>query len=548
MGVRLIVRAAGSVSVFDALRNIKEAIWGRKGKLDLPSANGSYAGISLDKSLDANLNTLKAIFRDCDDVVYRQFKIAGRISAALIFIDGMIKVEAVDEYIMKPLMLESYAASIPMNSAKDALRYAKETIISTTNFDETRELEQVLFSIMAGNAVIVVDRDDRAIIVDVKGWEHRTVEQPSTELAIRGPRESFTETLRVNTALVRRRIRDPRLKLRTYRLGRRSKTDIVLMYMEDIIDPKIVEEVNRRLDGIDVDNVVGSGFIEQLIEDSWLSPFPQLKTTERPDKVVAALMEGKLCIVVDHTPYALTLPTTLNDLMQAPDDYYERWLVASLIRLTRFVGTFTALILPSLYIAMVSYFPDMIPTPLALAIAAGRENMPFPAFLEAFLMEGSFELMREAGMRLPGHLGQTMGVVGAVIIGQAAVAANIASPAMVVVVAMTGIANFAIPNLDAAISFRVLRFGLMLLATVLGLYGVIVGVLLIVSHLCILKSFGIPYMAPWVPLTWRDLKDTVLRAPWLAMHRRPAFRNVQDERRVDLDRLEEKLRRKRNPR
>jgi len=529
----------------DLFKN-KKSVLNKKKIETIKSAGGAYQGITLGKSLDENIKSLQVIFKDCDDVVFRSFKIAGRIKAELVFIDGMIKSEAVDDFIMKPLILESRIAGVQIENENEAFRYTKEAIVSTANIKETKELESILFSIMSGGAVIMIDRQEYALIVEAKGFEHRQVEQPTGENAIRGPRDAFTETLGINTTLIRRRIRDPRLKAKKYYIGERSKTEVVIMYIEDIVDPKLVDQVYKRLDGIDVDSIVGSGFIEQLIEDDWISPFPQVKTTERPDRVAAALMEGKVCILVDNTPYILIVPATMSDLLTAPDDYYERWLVASLIRFVRLIGAVTATVLPSLYIAMVSYHPEMIPSTLALSIATGRQGMPFPAFIEAFIMEAVFELIREASIRLPGSLGQTIGVVGAVVIGQAAVSAGVVSPAMVVVVALTGIANFAVPSFDVALSYRVLRFGLMLLSTVLGMYGIILGALLILSHLCILKSFGIPYIAPWIPLTWRDLKDTLIRSPWLSMRRRPAFMHTQDKKRMDLDSYEETLRQRKD--
>lgn len=512
---------------------------------DIPSEDGSYHGVELARDLDRNIKLVQSIFKDCDDIIYRPFKIAGAIKAELIFMDGLINIDFIDDYIIKPLMLEARMADIKIEDEEDAFRYAQDNIISTGSMRNTKHLEDVLFNIMTGTAVIFIDGVDRALIAEVKGWEHRSIQDPATEPAIRGPRDAFTETLRINTTLIRRRIRDPQLKLKTYHIGRRSKTDVVLMYIEDIVNPALLEDVKRRLDGIDVDSVFGVGFIEQIIEDNWISPFPQLRRTERPDIAAVALLEGRVCILVDNTPFVLLAPTSMNDLMHSVDDYYQRWPIATFVRIVRFIGTFAALILPSLYIAMISYHPEMVPTQLALSIAAARDGIPFPAFLEAFIMEGSLELLREAGMRLPVMMGQTIGVVGAIIIGQAAVAANIVTQAMVVVVAATAIANFAVPSYDLALSLRILRFTLMFLATILGLYGVIFGILLILSHISVLKSFGVPYMAPWVPMNFRELKDTIFRAPWLSMRQRPYILGVRDKKRMDIDEMDDVIQQRR---
>ncbi|MDI3508762.1 MAG: spore germination protein [Clostridiales bacterium] len=516
---------------------LKDFVLGNTSADTIPSADGSYNDIKLDKSLDKNIKTLQTIFKDCDDVVYRPFKIAGKIKAELIFLDGLTNVGFVDDYIIKPLMLESRMANVEIRDEDDAFSYAQDRIITTGNMRRTAQLDDVLFDIMTGDVVIFIDGVASCIVVETKGWEHRQVNEPTSEPTMRGPKDAFTETLRVNTMLIRRRVRDPKLKLRIYHIGRRSKTDVAVMYIDSMVNHDVLDELNKRLDAIDADNIVGSAFIEHLIEDNWMSPFPQIQTTERPDRVAAMLMDGKICIIVDNTPFVLLVPTTLNSLMETPDDYYQRWLVATLIRLTRFIGSFAALLLPSLYIAMLSYHPEMIPTSLALSMAAGREGLPFPAFVEAFIMESSLELLREAGMRLPGAMGQTIGVVGAIIIGQAAVSANVVSPAMVMVVAFTAISNFAIPSYDLAISFRILRFILMLSAATLGLYGVILVVMLIISHLSVLKSFGIPYMAPWIPLNLRDLKDTIIRVPWLFMRTRESYMHTQDERRMNTDKI-----------
>ncbi len=511
---------------------------------DVSKVFGDYQGIHLDKSLDNNIKSIKTIFRDCDDIVYRPFKIAKRFKAELVYMDGMVKIDAVDNFVMKPLMLEYGMAGIEVEDEKKAFLYAKEAIISTANIKESKELEKVLHAIMIGAVVIFIERNESALIVEAKGWEQRQVEAPQDEVTVRGPRDAFTENIRTNSALIRRRICDPKLKLKGYLIGRRSKTRVEVMYIEDIANPRLVEEVFNRIENIDVDSVVGNGLLEQLMEDNWISPFPQFMTTERPDRVTAALLEGKVCILIDNSSMVSVLPATMNDLLTAPDDYYERWMVATLIRIVRLTGAVASTVLPALYIAMVSFHPEMIPSALALSIASGREGVPFPAFVEAFLMEGSFELMREAGIRLPGSLGQTMGVVGAVVIGQAAVSAGIVSPVMVVVVALTGIANFTVPSFDVALSYRLLRFGLMILSAVLGLYGLILGLLLILSHICILKSFGTPYLAPWIPLNLKDLKDTVLRAPWQYMSYRPSYMHTQDKKRSDLDKVGEHLKRR----
>lgn len=304
-------------------------------------------------------------------------------------------------------------------------------------------------------------------------------------------------------------------------------------YVDGIVNPNIVKEVNKRLASIDMDDAPETGYIEQWIEDNFLSPFPQISHTERPDKVVAALMQGKVAILLDGTPFALIAPVTFGNTLQSPEDYYERWMVASLIRILRYVGAFIAVFLPALYIAFVSYHPGMIPSKLAFSIAATREGVPFPAFVEALLMEATMELLREAGVRLPRPIGQTIGIIGGIVIGEAAVAAGIVSPIMVIIVAITAVASFSMPSYSTAIAFRMLRFGFMAAAALFGLYGVILAYIAVNIHLVNLKSLGVPYTAPFAPSLFRDWKDLVVRSPITMLSSRPQYMQTDDKVRMD---------------
>jgi spore germination protein len=298
--------------------------------------------------------------------------------------------------------------------------------------------------------------------------------------------------------------------------------------MHGVIHPDLVEEVKRRLESLDIDDAPESGTVEQWIEDSFLSPFPQLLHTERPDKVRAALLQGKAAILLDGTPFALLLPTTFVSLIQSPEDYYERWIIGSLIRLLRYMAVFISLFFPALYVALVSFHQGMIPFKLAFSIAAAREGVPFPALIEALLMEGTLELLREAGVRLPKPIGQTIGIVGGLVIGEAAVKAGVVSPIMVIVVAVTAIASFAIPSYSAGIAFRILRFAIILAASILGLFGIILAFIMISLHLVRLTSFGIPYSAPFAPAFTHDWRDLLIRAPITFLTKRPEFMQTKN--------------------
>jgi spore germination protein len=289
-----------------------------------------------------------------------------------------------------------------------------------------------------------------------------------------------------------------------------------------------VEEVRKRIKKIDIDDLLESGYVEQLIEDNYLSPFPQVQSTERPDRVIGALLEGRVTILLDGTPFALIVPVTFSMLLQSPEDYYERWIPGTLIRLLRFGAALMALLGPALYISFVSFHPGLIPTKLSISIIGTREGVPFPSLIEALFMEIAIEILREAGLRLPKPIGPAIGIVGGLIIGDAAVQAGIVSPIMVIVVAVTAISSFAIPQYNAAITLRILRFVAMFCAAVYGLYGVILFFLFLCSHLVKLKSFGVPYVSPAVPYQIKDWKDFIIRMPLKMMKRRPKMMHTKD--------------------
>lgn len=400
-------------------------------------------------------------------------------------------------------------------------------------FSSIPALEKAIEEILQGNVIICRESDQSAFIAIGSGMDQRSIKESENESSLRGPRDGFVESLHTNISLVRRRYPDPELKVAIQLLGRRSHTKVALLFINGIVNPNILDEVKTRLSTIDIDQVLDSGTIEQWMEDSWYSPFPQVQYTERPANVLAALAEGRIAIIVDGSPFVLIVPVTFSMLFQAPDDYYERWLISSAIRLIRVIGATIALILPSLYIALISYHPGMIPTQLALSISATRAEVPFPALLEAVFMEATLEMLREAGLRLPKVMGQTIGIVGGLVIGQSAVEAGIVSPVLVIVVAITAISSFLVPNYNGAIAMRLLRFPLMLLSGSLGLFGLILGLLAILAHLVSLKSFGINYFAPITPYRFSDWKDLLVRAPLVYQKNRPEILHPLDQKRMD---------------
>ncbi len=499
------------------------------------------------KSLDKNAEAIKDILLDCDDLIYREIKIGTSENhrAALLYIDGMTNRDVLNEHVLQNLMVNTRMTPPgPRNIKQELSTLIKDNNITAVDIKEVETIQNAVLQILSGETVLILDNYEKFIIVATKGWSFRGISQPETESVIRGPRDGFIEVLRVNTTMIRRRIRDPRLKLKNYQIGRRSKTDIGVMYIEDIVNQTALKEVDKRLSSIDIDAIIDSGYVEQLIEDNWKSPFPQIQSTERPDVTAAALYEGKVIIVVDNSPFTLIVPTTFNAMMQSAEDYYDRWGIATFIRVLRYIGAFISLYAPAMYIAVTAFHPQMLPSKLSMSIAANRANVPFPSVLEAIIMELTLEILREAGVRLPGPIGATIGIVGGLVIGQAAVEAGIVGPIMVIVVAVTAISSFAIPRYNLAIGLRLLRFFMIIASGILGLYGIMLVTIMLLIHLCSLKSFGIPYLAPYTTYIrkYTDLKDTFIKAPLPSMHTRPTSANpnqkirMRDRRREDLDR------------
>ncbi len=482
------------------------------------------------KSLKSNREIINGYFKDCEDLIYREFEVGQiiKVKMTVIYIDGIADSDTISDHIIRSLFLEEEVKSFTEEGFKSTiLEGITRGGLSASDIVEETHIEKILDSILIGDTILLIDNIDVAIVISTKKYPARGVDEPKTETVIRGPRDGFAESLRTNTALVRRRIRDTNLKSKMYKIGRRSKTSVVMMYIEDIVDKNIVIEANNRLNAIDIDAVLDSSILENLIEDNYLSPFPQINNTERPDEVAGALYEGRVVLIVDNSPFALIIPATIGTLMQSTEDYYTRWTEATPIRLLRFVAMFLTLLSPALYVAITAFHPGLLPTKLIYFIAASRVSVPFPAVIETVIMEGTMELIRESGTRISGPVGTTIGIVGGLIIGQAAVEAGIVSPIIIIVVAISTISSFAIPSYELSAALRISRFVFILLAAVLGLYGIILGFIFMIGHMLKMNSFGIPFMSPYSGLGVKegDLKDTAVKAPIQYLQRRPGFTN-----------------------
>ncbi|MDR6227235.1 spore germination protein [Desmospora profundinema] len=479
--------------------------------------------------LEKNTHWMAEIMGDSSDVVTRLFTIqyAPDRKAAVIYLDGMCDTRKIEEQLLRPLMLQGER----IDTKTDLWKIVEESLVQIGEISKESDMKGILVGLLNGDAILFVDGYAEGMVISAKGWAQRGVDEPRAEAVVRGSREGFTETLRVNTAMIRRRLKDPNFRLKDMNVGERTHTNLAIAYVEGVTDPGIVDEVKKRIEEIQLDGILESGYIEEMIRDATWSPFPTLQNTERPDTVVSHLLEGKVAILVDGTPHVLIAPAVFSQFYYSPEDYYEGYLIGSFLRLLRLLSFIIALLLPALYIAFISFHPEMIPTKLAIAMAAGRATVPFPSIVEALVMETAVEILREASIRLPGPIGPTIGIVGALVIGDAAVTAGLVSPLMVIVVGLTTISSYANPSYSAAISIRLLRFPLMIASSIMGLYGIMLSLMLLLLHLIKIRSFGLPYLAPFSPLHLSDLKDTLIRIPWPFMKKRPTLYRPKDQRR-----------------
>ncbi|MFF2093188.1 spore germination protein [Paenibacillus sp. NPDC058174] len=485
-----------------------------------------YAHIPIRRTIEKNVEQLRHDLGESDDVIVREIPYDGKntFAAAVVYIDGMSDSVIINQYILDVLIGNMRGIHDPGLEDRplegDQTALARELLIGVGSIRTVSDMGSFYRCLLSGEAVILLEGSDCAYSADIRQWKSRDISESTNQTSIRGPRESFNETLRTNTALVRRKIKDPRLRLETYAIGTVTKTDVTMMYIKGIAKTSVIDTARSRLKAIQIDSILDSGYIEELVEDGKYSVFPTVYNTELPDSVASQLLEGKVAILVDGTPNVLLVPTQFVSFFQSTEDYYQRSIYASLLRLLRFMSFFISLLFPSLYIAITTFHRDMLPTSLLISLAAQREGVPFPAFVEAFAMEVTFEILREAGLRMPRAIGQAVSVVGTLVIGQAAVEAGIVSAAMVIVVAVTAISTFTVPAYSMSIPVRILRFVFMMVAASFGLFGIIMAFFVLLLHLCSLRSFGEAYMAPISPLESVEMDDSLLRLPrWLQFKR-----------------------------
>ncbi len=505
---------------------------------DQTQTNPERSPVYLSKNLEGNLQILREALGQSSDVIIREMKISSdsNVDAAVIYIDGLVDRNLLNRDILQPLMfnLQLIKDHIRQNHAS-LIDFIKSSVLTVGQITGTEDIDRVISDVLKGHTAILAEGVNQTLLIDAKGWETRGIEQTTNEVSIRGPKDSFTETLRTNTTLLRRKIRDPRLTFQSLQIGERSKTDVAVVYIKGITPDSLIEEINQRLKRIDTDAVLDSSYIEQFIEDNPISLFPTIGYTERPDVTAAKILEGRAAILVDGSPMALTMPFLFIEGFQNPEDYYAHPFFASLIRWVRLLGFILSIYLPGVFVSLKAFHPELFPTPLLVSVAGAREGLPFPVVLEALLMLMLFEVLREAGLRMPRSLGQAVSIVGALVIGQAAVSAGLVGAPMVIVIAATAIASFlVVPFADIGALLRLL---MTIVAGFLGLFGMIIVQLEILSYLAGLRSLGVPYLSPVAPLNIRGLKDTFLRAPLWAMDSRPESLDLVDKKRQGPDQM-----------
>jgi hypothetical protein len=362
-------------------------------------------------------------------------------------------------------------------------------------------------------------------------FEKRGINEPETEKNVRGSHEGFVETINTNMAILRRKIKNNNLKFKTMKIGATTEQTVAIAYIKDIANPELLETLYGKIKNINYDGILANGYIEQMITDFPNSPFPQYQATERPDKVVSAMLDGRFAIILEGTPVVLIVPTTLFSLFQTTDDYSTNWMFGSYLTSIRVVGAIAAMFFPAFYIAVTMYHYYVVPLNLLVPLAESRSRVPFPPIIEALIMEITIEMLREAAIRLPTYIGASIGIVGGIVIGQAAVQAGIVSDVLVVIVAVTAIGSYVIPNYDLGLAVRFLRFGIMILASIFGIIGILISAVMLYAHLTVIESLGQPYLQPLVPFWPKDAGDVVFRLPFKYLMKRPELAKPLDKRR-----------------
>ncbi|ARD57752.1 spore germination protein KA [Bacillus safensis FO-36b] len=482
----------------------------------MPNTNEQTRLHFLSGSFEEKIRILKKTFQQSGDFEYRELMV-NETKSALFFIKTRIDEGKLNDFIIGNLLGSP----------------GKQNYIKSLSTLETGDLTLITDSIIAGSIAFLDENSSQIKLFAVGQPPLRSISEPSSESIIAGAHDGFVESLDTNIYLLRSHLNDRKLAIQYHKVGTKSETKLATVYISDIANQEKVEEVNRRISSIKVDTLISPGSIVEAIEEDSYSIFPQLIDTERPDKVRSAILEGRIVVLMDGSPMAIILPITFFSFFQSPDDYNSRWIPATFIRILRYLACIIAVILPSFYIAVIAFHYEVVPDELAITMKNSIIGIPFPPLIEAILMEITIELIREAGVRLPKPIGQTIGIVGGLVIGDAVVQAGLISNVQVIVVAVTAVASFVLPSFEMTSTIRMLRFPLMFMASMFGFIGISFGLAIILMNLCRLESLGVPYLSPVAPFNWQDLKDTVVRLPMWMYKNRPVYLNPQKDKQIE---------------
>ncbi|MDF2836067.1 MAG: spore germination protein [Paenibacillus sp.] len=469
---------------------------------------------ALSYSIDNNEAYLREQFRQCSDVVFRSFRSGDDTKLLLVYLDGMIRAESIEAQLLKPLLFGGLPQG--MDGVQSLAEMVKREWLPLTNVKTETTLNGLAYGILQGSLALLIDGEASSLLALVQDFETRSIQEPKKEATLRGSKEGFVESLRTNTSMIRRRIIHPNLKTESFTIGTYTGTEVVLVYMEGMADERVLTTVRGKLAAIETDGIIDSSYVEEWIENRPFSIFSQIQNTERPDIVAASLLEGKIALIVNGSPFALLLPITLWSGLQSADDYFERFVFVLLMRFIRYTMTFISFALPAIYVALSTFHPEMVPSFLMISIATARESSPFPTVVEVFLMMFIFDALQEAGVHLPNQLGPVVSIIGALVIGQAAVEAGIISTPIIIVISLTGVATYTIPRYSATLPFRLIRYFMLLVSGLLGFVGFAFGMIFLLIHLVMLDSFGTPFLSPVAPFDGQRIKDVLIRSPFWA--------------------------------
>lgn len=485
-------------------------------------------------NLRENEKYLRSRLENCSDILIRPMRLGDKhkVDCLMVYIEVAVSNMMLDDSALGKMINHFWEIS-----PEDIQEFVRHNSLGIADVKKLENLDESIDAMLAGNAVFFIDGYDKAMKISSKGYPSTGVMEAESEKVLRGSREGFSDSVKSNSALIRKRLRDSRLKVEEYKIGVRSHTLTQVLYMDDLVHEGLLEEVKERLEEFQIDGILDSGMLEQLTEDVWYSPFPQYQTTERPDRAVQEILKGKVVILCDNSPEALILPGNFSSFMESSEDWYHRFEMASFLRILRYLAVIMATVLPGLYLAVIRFHTQILPSALILSFAEAREGVPFSSVVELIFLELAFELIREAGVRVPGSLGNAIGIVGGLVIGQAAVEANLVSPIVVMIVALTALGSMTVPNEEFAAAFRLVKYGFLILGGYLGIYGIVLGVYLVIGHLAGLISFGIPYLVPFIKKEQKGSRgEGILRVPLRKRVLRPLY--AREEQKIRLKRKE----------